>query len=115
MRHAFGFLMLFISGSLSAEVLTLDCTPDHPVRESRDLNTLVVDTTDNTVEMNNDVVFPNAIISERVIYAEGKESYLSYTLEISRMDLTYKKTQWLNAYETSVKRKHTGQCKVVQQ
>lgn len=111
MRYAFGFLMLLISGSLSAEVLTFECTPDHPVRESRDLNTFVVDTTDNTLEMNNDVVFPNAIISERVIYAEGRKSYLSYTLEISRPDLTYKKTQWLNAYENSVKRTFTGQCK----
>lgn len=115
MRYAFGYLMLLFSGSLSAEILTFECTPDDPSRENRELNFFVVDTTENTLQMNNDGVFSDTVVSERVISAEGKQSYISYILEISRVDLTYKKTQWLNAYDNSVKRNFTGQCKIVQQ
>ena len=114
MRYAFGCVMLLLSRSLSAEILTFECLPDDPSRENRDLNIFLVDTSENTLRMNNDLVFPGTVISGEAISAEGKQGYISYTLEISRMNLTYKKTQWLNAYENSVKRKFTGQCKVVQ-
>ena len=107
--------MLLLSGSLSAEILTFECTPDDPSRENRDVNVFVVDTSDNTLAMNNDGAFSDTVVSERLISAEGKQSYISYVVEISLVDLKYKKTQWLNAYETSVKRMYTGQCKVVQQ
>ena len=112
MRYLFGCLMLLLSGSLSAEILTFECTPDDPSRENRDINVFVVNTADNTLKMNNDLTFANTIVSERMISVEGKQNYLSYILEISRQDLTYKKIQWLNAYDRSVKRKFTGQCKI---
>ena len=115
MRHAFGCVMLLLSGSLSAEILTFECTPDDPSKENRDVNVFVVDISDNTLAMNNDGVFSDTVVSERVIFAEGKQSYISYIVEISRVDLTYNKTQWLNAYDNSVKRNFTGQCKIVQQ
>ena len=104
--------MLLLSGSLSAEILTFECTPDDPARENRDVNVFVVDTSDNTLAMNNDGVFSDTVVSERVIFAEGKQSYMSYLIEISRVDLKYIKTQWLNAYENSAKRKFTGQCEL---
>ena len=104
--------MLLLSGSLSAEILTFECTPDDPSRENRDVNVFVVDTSDNTLAMNNDGVFSDTVVSERVIFAEGKQSYMSYLIEISRVDLKYIKTQWLNAYENSAKRKFTGQCEL---
>lgn len=113
MRYVFGCVMLLFSGSLSAEILTFECKPDDPSRENRDVNVFVVDTADNTLAMNNDGVFSDTVVSERLIFAEGKQSYISYILEISRVDLTYKKTQWLNAYDNSVKRNFTGQCKIV--
>ena len=115
MRYAFGCVMLLLSGSLSAEILTFECTPDDPSRENRDVNVFVVDISDNTLVMNNDGVFSDTVVSERVIFAEGKQSYISYIVEISRVDLTYNKTQWLNAYDNSVKRNFKGQCKIVQQ
>lgn len=113
MRYVFGCVMLLLSGSLSAEILTFECTPDYPSRENRDVNVFVVDTSDNTLAMNNDGVFSDTVVSERLISAEGKQSYISYVVEISRVDLTYKKTQWLNVYDNSVKRNFTGQCKIV--
>ena len=112
MRYVFGCVMLLFSGSLSAEILTFECKPDDPSRENRDVNVFVVDTADNTLAMNNDGVFSDTVVSERLIFAEGKQNYISYILEISRVDLTYIKTQWLNAYENSVKRKYTGQCEL---
>ena len=115
MRYAFGCVMLLLSGSLSAGILTFEGTPDDPSRENREVNVFVVDTSDNTLVMNNDGVFSDAVVSEREISAEGKQSYISYIVEISREDLTYKKTQWLNAYDNSVKRNLTGRCKIVQQ
>jgi hypothetical protein len=72
----------------------------------------MVDTSNNTLAMNNDGVFSDTVISERVISAEGKQSYISYVVEISRVDLMYKKTQWLNAYANSAKRNFTGQCEL---
>lgn len=113
MRYVFGCVMLLLSGSLSAEILTFECTPDEPSRENRDVNVFVVDTSDNTLIMNNDGVFSDTVVSERLISAEGKKSYISHIIEISRVDLTYKKTQWLNAYDNSVKRNFTGRCKIV--
>jgi hypothetical protein len=113
MRYVFGCVMLLLSGSLSAEILTFECTPDEPIRENRDVNVFVVDTSDNTLAMNNGGVFSDTVVSERVISAKGKQSYISFIVEISRVDLTYKKTQWLNAYENTVKRNFTGQCKIV--
>lgn len=112
MRHVLGCVVLLLSGPLSAEILTFECTPNDPSRENRSVNVFVVDTSDNTLAMNDDVVFSDTVVSERVISAEGKQSYISYIVEISRVDLTYKKTQWLNAYENSVKRKYTGQCEL---
>lgn len=112
MRYVFGCVMLLLSRSLSAEILTFECVPDDPSRENRDVNVFVVDTSDNTLAMNNDGVFSDTVVSERLISAEGKQSYISYIIEISRVDLTYKKTRWLNAYENSVKRTYTGQCEL---
>lgn len=105
--------MLLLSGSLSAEILTFECTPDDPSRENRSVNVFVVDTSDNTLAMNDEGVFSDTVVAERVISAEGKQSYISYIVEISRVDLTYKKTQWLNAYDNSVKRNFAGQCKII--
>ena len=112
MKYAFGCVMLLLSGPLSAKIFTFECTPDDPARENRDVNVFVVDTSDNTLAINNDGVFSDTVVSERLISAKGKQSYISYIVEISRVDLTYKKTQWLNAYENSVKRTYTGQCEL---
>ena len=114
MRQVFGVLMLLLSGPLSAEVLTFECKPDNPATENRELNVFVVNTADNTLKMNNDVIFTGSDISEREISVEGQQDYLSYILEIYRQDLKYKKTQWLNAYENSIKRNFTGQCEIME-
>ncbi len=105
--------MLILSGHLSAEVFTFECKPDDPARENREQNVFVVNTADNTLKMNNDVILSGTDISEQEILVEGKQGYLSYILEIYRQDLTYKKTQWLNAYENSIKRSFTGQCETM--
>ena len=76
MSYAFEFSMLLLSGCLSAEVLTLECTPDDSPSENRELHVFVVDTTGNTLKMKNDVFFPDTAFSEGVISAEGKRGYL---------------------------------------
>ena len=72
MRHVFGLWILLLSAPLSAEVLTFECKPNDPARENRELNVFVVNTADNILKMNNDVIFAGSDISEREISLEGK-------------------------------------------
>lgn len=91
MSYAFKFFMLLLSGSVSAKVLTFECTPDDFSRKNRELHVFAVDTTSNTLEMKNDVFFPDTVFSEGVISAERKRGYLPNIVQIYRGDLKYKK------------------------
>lgn len=82
--------MLLLSGSLSAKVLTLECTPDDFSRENRELRVFAVDTTSNTLEMKNDVFLPDTVFSAGLISAEGKRGYLPNIVQNYRGDLKYK-------------------------
>ena len=114
MRYIFGLTVLLLSKSLYAEVLTLECIPDEPEQENRGKNVFVVDTEAKTLLLNNDHLFPDLNITKDNFYVEGEKDFLSYTLDISRGEMVYKKVQWLNAFQNPVKRSFTGQCKIVE-
>ena len=113
MRYIFGLTVLLLSESLCAEALTLECIPDEPEQENRGQNVFVVDTQAKTLLLNNDYLFADLNITKDNFYVEGEKDFLSYTLDISRGDMIYKKVQWLNVLQNSVKRSFTGLCKIV--
>ncbi len=74
---------------------------------------LVVDLDAKTWKLNDDVVFPDVVISQDHFYVEGTKNYLSYVIDIFSTDMTYRKVQWLNAFSNPVTNIFTGQCKIM--